>query len=126
MAAMRDVAVVWSSEFVEKKVMLYDINRGAFIRPNVYHFHAVQKMQHKWSMTLIAVGIEPNGNKYIKSELHTLNEPRLHTATIDYFNEQHKRLLDSINPKHDKQAAWIASIEEVDFKEEQILRMTGL
>ena len=126
MAAMRDVAVVWSSEFADQKVMIHDINRGAFIHPNEYHFHAVQKMQHKWSMTLIAVGIEPSCNKYIKTELHTLNEPRLHTATIEYFNEQHERLLDSINPKHGKQAAWIASIEEVDFKEEQILRMTGL
>ncbi len=126
MAAMRDVAVVWSSEFAGKKVMMHDIKRGIFIQPNDYHFHAVQKIQHRWSMTLIAVGIEPNGNKYIKTELHTLNDPRLHTATIEYFNEQHERLLGSINPNHGKQAAWIATIEEIDLTEDQILRITGL
>ncbi len=61
-----------------------------------------------------------------RPELHTLNDPRLHTATIEYFNEQHERLLDSINPKHGKQAAWIATIEEIDLTEDQILRITGL
>lgn len=126
MAAIRDVAVVWSSEFAGKKVMMHDIKRAVIIQPNDYHFHAVEKIQHRWSMTLIAVGIEPNGNKYIKTEMHTLTDPRLHTATIEYFNEQHERLLGSINPNHGKQAAWIATIKEVDFTESQIMRITGL
>lgn len=126
LANMRDVAIVWSSEFEGQAVTLYSMTTLRPIMPNDYHFHAVQKMQHRWSMTLIAVGIEPNGNKYIKTELHTLSDPRLHTATIEYFNEQHERLLGSINPKHGKQAAWIATIKEFDFTDSQIMGITGL
>lgn len=126
LASMRDVAVVWSSELAGKKVMMHDIKRGIFIQPNDYHFHAVQKMQHRWSMNLIVVGIEPSGTKYLKHEMHRLKEPRPHTATIEYFNDEHGRLLKSINPNHDSSAAWIATIDDIELTESQLWRLTGL
>ena len=70
LAAMRDVAVVWSSEFDGKSVQLFDTVKLVRITPNDFHFHCIEKMQHCYSMTLVAVGIEPCGRKYIKTEQH--------------------------------------------------------
>ena len=126
LAAMRDVAVVWSSEFDGKSVQLFDTVKLVRITPNDFHFHCIEKMQHCYSMTLVAVGIEPCGRKYIKTEQHVLTEPRKHTSTIEYFNAQHERLLDTINPKHKKQAAWIATIREREFTNDEIIKLVGL
>lgn len=126
LAAMRDVAVVWSSEFDAKSVQLFDTVKLTRVTPNDFHFHCIEKMQHCYSMTLVAVGIEPCGRKYIKTEQHVLTEPRKHTSTIEYFNEQHERLLDTINPKHKKQAAWIATIRDREFTNDEIIKLVGI
>lgn len=126
LAAMRDVAVVWSSEFDGKAVQLFDTVKLAQIMPNDFHFHCIDRMQHCYSMTLVAVGIEQCGRKYIKTEQHVLTEPRKHTSTIEYFNAQHERLLDTINPNHKKQAAWIATIRDREFTIDEIIKLVGI
>ena len=126
LASMRDIAIVWSSEFEGQAVTLYSMTTLRPITPNEYHFYCVQQIQHKWSMNLIVVGIEPSGTKYLKHEMHTLNEPRPHTATIEYFNDEHGRLLKSINPNHDSSAAWIATIDDIELTESQLWQLTGL
>ena len=126
LAAMRDVAVVWSSEFYGKSVQLFDTVKLTRITPNALHFHCIERMQHCYSMTLVAVGVEPCGRKYIKTEQHVLTEPRKHTSTIEYFNAEHERLLGAINPKHKKQAAWIATIQEREFTDDEINKLVGI
>lgn len=126
LAAMRDVAVVWSSRFDGKAVQLFDTVKLTQITPNDFHLHCIEKMQHCYSMTMVAVGIEPCGRKYIKTEQHVLTEPRKHTSTVEYFNEQHERLLDTINPNHEKGAAWIATIREREFTNDEIIKLVGI
>lgn len=126
LAAMRTTAVVWSSAYEQSSAALFDFVLMARITPNQFHRHAVSTMQHKWQMTLIVVGVESCGRKHIKRWTYNLLEPRLHTSIIPHFNIEHSRLLNSLNPKHDRQAAWIATTERVDFTDEQIVALTGL
>ncbi len=121
LAAMRTTGLVWSSDV--GAVHLFDTVKLTGVQANDFHYHGIDKMQHRWNMLLVAVGIEPNGSKYIKPELHILNEQRFHTATVDYFNQEHERLLATINPKHEKQAGWIATPFERDFTNDEIIRI---
>lgn len=121
LAAMRTTGLVWSNEV--GAVHLFDTVKLTGVQANHFHFHAIDKMQHRWSMLLVAIGIEPSGNKYVKQEIHALTEPRFHTATVDYFNQEHERLLATINPKHGKQAGWIATPFERDFTDAEVMRI---
>lgn len=121
LAAMRTTGLVWSSDV--GSVHLFDTVKLSPVQANDFHFHAIDKMQHRWNMLLVAIGIEPSGSKYIKQELHALTEPRFHTATVDYFNQEHERLLATINPKHEKQAGWIATPFERDFTDAEVMRI---
>ena len=118
---MRTTGLVWSSD--AGSVHLFDTVKLTAVQANDFHFHAIDKMQHRWNMLLVAVGIEPSGSKYVKQELHALTEPRFHTATVDYFNQEHERLLATINPKHGKQAGWIATPFERDFTDAEVMRI---
>ena len=124
LAAMRTTGLVWSSEV--GAVHLFDTVKLTAVQANHFHFHAIDKMQHRWNMLLVAIGVEQNGSKYIKQELHTLTEARLHKATVDYFNHAHEKLLSTINPKHEKQAGWIATPFERDFSDYEITRILRL
>lgn len=124
LAAMRTTGLVWSSDI--GAVHLFDTFKLSPVQANEFHFHAIDKMQHRWNMLLVAVGIEPSGSKYVKQELHALTEPRFHTATVDYFNQEHERLLATINPKHGKQAGWIATPFERDFTDSEVMRILRL
>ena len=126
LAAMRNTALVWSSAYDDRGVRMYDLQGKRFVTVNHFHHHAIQKMQHKWQMMLVAVGVEPCGGKYFKTELHALNEPRFHTATVEYFNAEHKRMIDSINPKHETQAAWIATISNFELSDDLIMEIIEL
>lgn len=124
LTAMRTTGLVWSSDV--GSVHLFDTVKLSPVQANDFHFHAIDKMQHRWNMLLVAIGIETSGSKYIKQELHTLTEPRFHTATVDYFNQAHEKLLSTINPKHEKQAGWIATPFERDFTDSEVMRILRL
>lgn len=123
MAAMRKVAVVWRAGV--EGVHLVDITTGRQMMPNDFHFHGIRKMQHRWQMILVAIGIEPNGDEYIKTEWQVLKEPRNHAATVEHFNKAHNELLNTINTNHEMSAAWVATIGAVDFTEDQLMRVLG-
>lgn len=123
-AAMRTTGLIWNSEV--GAVHLFDTSKLCGVQANNYHFHAIDKMQHRWNMLLIVIGIKPSGEQYVKQELHVLNEPRFHTATVEYFNEQHQRLLASINPNHEKKAAWVATPHEREFTDAEIIKIIGI
>ena len=126
LAAMRTTAVVWSSAYEQSNAVLFDTVLMSRITPNQFHRHAVSRIQHKWQMTLVVVGVEPCGRKHIKRYIYNLLEPRVHTSIIPHFNIEHSRLLNGLNPNHDKQAAWIATTERVHFTDEQIVAIAGL
>lgn len=120
MAELRNAAIVYHTDLENKQVFLVDTRTLKPIQFNAYHRHAVENLNQKWAMAMVTIGIEPNGRQNMKIEEQKLGEHYHHANLIEYFNDEHATMLNSINPKFGKKACWIATLEIQDWNEEQI------
>ena len=82
---------------------------------------AMGKIRHKWTLLLAVLGVDDFGKRYIKTLPLYFPTPCLQSEICEITSEYHHKLLDEFNPKHFKNAAWLGSIVDTEFNEEEAL-----
>lgn len=77
------------------------------------------KRRYKWSVLIAVLCIDETGKQYMKSEAVIANEPYTQPELADYLHDRHKRLIDSTNPNHLRDVAWLASPIGTQWDEEE-------
>lgn len=68
-----------------------------------------------------------SGNdEYIKVLSFTLSEQMSHKTLVPYLNIAHDEMLDSINPNHERHAAWVISVDEHRVDDSSLIRYLEL
>ena len=117
---MDEVAFVWVRG--TEGVRLFCTRTLKQIIPNRFHFHAIERMQHQYHVTLLVSG---NG-EYVKVFSFQLCEQISHKTLVPYLNIAHDEMLDSVNPNHEKSAAWIISVGEHPIDDSSLIRYLEL
>ena len=117
---LRSVAIVYHTRLATKKAFAVDVRNLRPVSVNEYHFHAIENMAHRWAMTLVTVATQQNGQQNYKVDAMKMAEPYRHTELIEFFNGEHEKMLNSINPKFGKSALWFAALELRELSESDI------
>ncbi|MFP2768083.1 hypothetical protein [Oceanisphaera sp. KMM 10153] len=81
---------------------------------------AMTEFAHKWSMLIVALGIDDQGRKYLKAEQLFLPDRRKQCDLAAGFNDYHQQFIkQSMNPNHLVGAAWIGSPEGSEISIQQ-------
>ncbi|HZJ98328.1 MAG TPA: hypothetical protein VFD12_10925 [Oligella sp.] len=105
---MNDIAFVWVRGI--EGVRLFNTRTLKQVIPNRFHLHAIERMQHRYYVTLLVRG-ESSAEIYIKNWPFRLKEQMSHKTLVPYLNIAHEEMLDSVNPNHSKHAAWVISVD---------------
>lgn len=120
LSSMHEIGFVWVRGV--EGVRLFNMRTLKQIIPNRFHFHAIEKMQHRYNVTLLVSG----NDEYIKVFSFTLCEQMSHKTLVPYLNATHDEMLDSINPNHERHAAWIISVGEHPIDDESLIKYLEL
>lgn len=120
LSSMNDIAFVWVRGV--EGVRLFSTRTLKQVIPNRFHFHAIEKMQHRYHVTLLVSG---NG-EYVKVFSFQLCEQMSHKTLVPYLNIAHKEMLDGINPNHSKHAAWVISVGEHPIDDSSLIKYLEL
>ena len=116
LSSMHEIAFVWVRGI--EGVRLFNTRTLKQIIPNRFHFHAIERMQHRFVVTLLVSG---NG-EYVKVFSFKLCEQMSHKTLVPYLNIAHEEILDSINPNHEKHAAWVISVDDHPIDDDSLIR----
>lgn len=120
LSAMHEVAFIWVRG--TEGVRLFCTRTLKQIIPNRFHFHAIEKMQHRFNVTLLVSG----NDEYVKVFSFTLCEQMSHKALVPYLNIAHDEMLGSVNPNHAKHAAWVISVGEHPVDDSSLIKYMEL
>ena len=120
LSELRGVAIVYHTGLTIKNAFAVDTRTLKPVSVNEYHFHAIENMAHRWAMTLVTVAAQQNGQKNYKVDSMKMAEHYRHTELVEFFNAEHAKMLNSINPKFKKDALWFASLDMRDLSESEI------
>lgn len=120
LSAMHEVAFVWVRG--TEGVRLFCTRTLKQIIPNRFHLHAIEKMQHRFNVTLLVSG----NDEYVKVFSLTLCEQMSHKTLVPYLNIAHAEMLDGINPNHSKHAAWIISVDDHPVDDSSLIKYMEL
>ena len=120
LSSMHEIAFVWVRGI--EGVRLFNTRTLKQVIPNRFHFHAIERMQHRYSVTLLVSG----NDEYVKAFSFQLSEQMSHKTLVPYLNIAHEEMLDSINPNHEKSAAWIISVGEHPVDDSSLIRYMEL
>lgn len=120
LSSMHEVAFVWVRGV--DGVRLFNTRTLKQVIPNRFMFHAIERMQHRYTVTLLVSG----NDEYIKVFSFTLSEQMSHKTLVPYLNIAHDEMLDSINPNHERHAAWIISVGEHPIDDDSLIRYLEL
>ncbi len=117
--------IAWNSNSSDKTVFVLD-KKTMRERPVTDNLHwAIDRMDHYWKMCIVCVGITPEGRtNFHPYALNPCTEdnpgPHNHKNLVDVFNKIHADKLGKINPKFKQGAMWMASLDEIDYTDEQL------
>ncbi len=117
---LRSVAIVYHTGLTTKKAFAVNVRTLKPVSVNEYHFYAIGNMAHRWAMTLVTVATQQNGQQNYKVDSMKMAEPYRHTELVEFFNAEHEKMLNSINPNFEKQAMWFASLDMRELSESEI------
>lgn len=117
---MSDIAFVWVRGI--DGVRLFNTRTLKQIIPNRFHFHAIERMQHRYNVTLLVSG----NDEYVKVFSFQLCEQMSHKTLVPYLNAAHDELLGSINPNHAKHAAWVISVDRHPADDDSLIKYLEL
>ena len=120
LSSMHEIAFIWVRGV--DGVRLFNTRTLKQVIPNRFMFHAIERMQHRYHVTLLVSG---NG-EYIKAFSFHLSEQMSHKALVPYLNIAHDEMLDGINPNHSKHAAWVISVDGHPIDDESLIRYLEL
>lgn len=120
MSSMHEIAFVWVRGI--DGVRLFNTRTLKQVIPNRFIFHAIEKMQHRYNVTLLVSG----NDEYIKVFSFQLCEQMSHKTLVPYLNATHEELLDSVNPNHTKNAAWIISVGDHPVDDDSLIKYLEL
>ena len=120
LSELSSVAIVYHTGLTTKKAFAVNVRTLRPVSANEYHFHAIENMAHRWAMSLVTVATQHNGQKNYKVDAMKMAEPYRHTELVEFFNAEHEKMLDSINPNFEKQALWFAALELRELSESDI------
>lgn len=86
---------------------------------------------YELNRSIVAVGIEPNGRvNFHPYELDPNTEdnpgPHNHKNLVKAFNHAHQIYLNKINPKFERGAMWMASLEQIDYSDADLEKIWDL
>ena len=120
LSSMHEIAFVWVSGI--DGVRLFSTRTLKQVIPNRFHFHAIERMQHRYNVTLLVSG----NDEYVKAFSLTLCEQMSHKSLVPYLNIAHEEMLDSVNPNHEKHAAWVISVSEHPVDDSSLIKYLEL
>lgn len=120
LSSMHEVAFVWVRGV--EGVRLFNTRTLKQVIPNRFHLHAIEKMQHRFNVTLLVSG----NSEYVKVLSFHLSEQMSHKALVPYLNIAHDEMLSSVNPNHEKSAAWIISVGEHPIDDDVLIKYMEL
>lgn len=120
LSSMHEIAFIWVRGI--EGVRLFNTRTLKQVIPNRFMFHAIEKMQHRYHVTLLVSG----NDEYIKVFSFQLCEQMSHKTLVPYLNIAHEELLDSVNPNHERNAAWIISVGDHPIDDDSLIRYLEL
>ncbi len=120
LSSMNDIAFIWVRGV--EGVRLFNTRTLKQIIPNRFHLHAIEKMQHRYNVTLLVSG---NG-EYVKAFSFQLCEQMSHKTLVPYLNVEHEEMLNSVNPNHSKHAAWVISVGDHPVDDDSLIKYLEL
>lgn len=123
LSSMNEIAYVWVRGV--EGVRLFNTRTLKQIIPNKFHFHAIERMQHRYYVTLLVRG-ESSAEIYIKNWPFRLKEQMSHKTLVPYLNIAHEEMLDSINPNHERHAAWVISVDDHPVDDDSLIKYLEL
>lgn len=120
LSSMHEIAFIWVRGI--DGVRLFNTRTLKQIIPNRFIFHAIEKMQHQYNVTLLVSG----NDEYVKVFSFTLCEQMSHKTLVPYLNVAHGEMLDGINPNHAKHAAWIISVDGHPIDDDVLIKYMEL
>ena len=123
LSSMHEIAFVWVRGV--EGVRLFNTRTLKQIIPNRFMLHAIERMQHRYYVTLLVRG-ESSAEIYIKNWPFRLKEQMSHKTLVPYLNIAHEEMLDSINPNHSKHAAWVISVGEHPIDDSSLIKYLEL
>ena len=123
--------IAWTSNVGSQAVIILDKKTMTERMPTENLHWAVDRLDHHWSMCIVAVGIEPNGRvNFHPYELDPNTEdnpgPHNHKNLVEAFNHAHQFYLNKINPKFERGAMWMASLEQIDYSDADLEKIWSL
>lgn len=91
---LKNLAVFHSKKDCDKKFTCIMVNYKTAKQVTVGQSmaFAVGEIKHKWSIHMLAIGVESNGKKRFEVEEVALPEPLFQHQLVDYLNEHHEAL----------------------------------
>lgn len=120
LSSMHEIAFIWVRGI--EGVRLFNTRTLKQIIPNRFHFHAIERMQHRYNVTLLVSG----NDEYVKVFSFQLCEQMSHKTLVPYLNAAHDEMLDSINPNHERHAAWVISVGEHPIDDDILIKYLEL
>ena len=120
LSSMHEIGFVWVRGV--EGVRLFNTRTLKQIIPNRFHFHAIERMQHRYNVTLLVSG----NDEYVKAFSFTLCEQMSHKTLVPYLNIAHKEMLNSVNPNHESHAAWVISVGEHPVDDDSLIKYLEL
>ena len=120
LSSMHEIAFVWVRGV--DGVRLFNTRTLKQVIPSRFHFHAIEKMQHRYYVTLLVRG----NDEYVKVFSFVLAEQMSHKTLVPYLNIAHDEMLGSINPNHAKHAAWVISVDSHPTDDDSLIKYLEL
>jgi len=76
-----------------------------------------------WSITIAAFGRDQTGEEYMKTEVHHFQQKYAQSDLMHYLNEEHEKLINSMNRQHFIGVGWIASPEQKEFADKDAIKI---
>ena len=123
LSSMNDIAFIWVHGI--DGVRLFNTRTLKQVIPNRFMFHAIERMQHRYYVTLLVRG-ESSAEVYIKNWPFRLKEQMSHKSLVPYLNVGHEEMLNSVNPNHESHAAWIISVGDHPIDDDVLIKYMEL
>ena len=120
LSSMNDIAFVWVRGV--EGVRMFNTRTLKQIIPNRFHFHAIERMQHRYNVTLLVSG----NDEYIKVFSFQLCEQMSHNTLVPYLTVAHEKMLNSVNPHHESHAPWVISVSEHPVDDSSLIKYLEL
>lgn len=121
----------WNSNTSDKTVFVLD-KKTKLERPVTDSLHwAIDRLDHKWIMYIVCVGITQSGSinfhPYVIDPCTEDNPgPHNHKNLVEVFNKVHAEKMALLNHKFEHGAMWMASLEEIEYTEDDLAKIWEL